>query len=178
MINIKKLLTGMVFCCLVQLSWGQTDFVWKAEKPITIACEADEEPVVHVALELLKRDCENVLSQTFVTAEQDGEIYVGTYGKSMLIDRLVKKSNLDVSILENHAEAFLINVMPDGKLLIAGSDKRGTAYGIIELTRMLGVSPWVWEHCGCLPASHDAGALPPCIYTQARVHGKHSCRRI
>ena len=144
MINIKKLLTGMVFCCLVQLSWGQTDFVWKAEKPITIACEADEEPVVHVALELLKRDCENVLSQTFVTAEQDGEIYVGTYGKSMLIDRLVKKSNLDVSILENHAEAFLINVMPDGKLLIAGSDKRGTAYGIIELTRMLGVSPWEW----------------------------------
>lgn len=36
----------------------------------------------------------------------------------------------------------------------------------------------VWEHCGCLPASHDAGALPPCIYTQARIHGKHSCRRI
>ncbi|MBN2744998.1 MAG: glycosyl hydrolase 115 family protein, partial [Marinilabiliaceae bacterium] len=45
--------------------------------------------------------------------------------------------------LKLHHEAFLI-VVKNGNLIVLGSDKRGTAYGILELSRMIGVSPWVW----------------------------------
>lgn len=41
-------------------------------------------------------------------------------------------------------QAFLLQVLPDGKLLVAGSDPHGTAYGIMELSRLIGVSPWEW----------------------------------
>ena len=41
-------------------------------------------------------------------------------------------------------QAFLLQVLPDGKLLVAGSDSHGTAYGIMELSRLIGVSPWEW----------------------------------
>ena len=144
MIHIKRLLAGMAYSCLATLAWGQTDFVWRTGSPMSIACETDEEPVVHVALNLLKRDCQNVLSQTFAVNEDKGDIYIGTYGESRLVDSLIEKEQLDASALRKHPEAFLIDVLPDGRLMVAGSDKRGTAYGIIELTRMLGVSPWEW----------------------------------
>ena len=47
-------------------------------------------------------------------------------------------------------ESFLIQVVPnpmpgvDERLVIAGSDKRGTIYGIYELSEQIGVSPWYW----------------------------------
>lgn len=39
---------------------------------------------------------------------------------------------------------FSIICSPEGKLIVAGSDKHGTAYGILEISRLLGVSPWEW----------------------------------
>ena len=50
----------------------------------------------------------------------------------------------DVSALAGKKQAFLLQVLPDGKLLVAGSDSHGTAYGIMELSRLIGVSPWEW----------------------------------
>lgn len=38
----------------------------------------------------------------------------------------------------------MIKVLPNNKLLVVGSDRHGTAYGIMELSRMIGVSPWEW----------------------------------
>ena len=110
-----------------------------------VACEAEEEPVVHVALDLLNRDCEAVLSQAFSVEEAEGDVYIGTWGKSKLLEGIARKEEINPSeYLGNHPEAFFITVLKDGKLLVAGSDKRGTAYGVLELSRMLGVSPWEW----------------------------------
>lgn len=110
-----------------------------------VACEAEEEPVVHVALDLLNRDCEAVLSQAFSVEEAEGDVYIGTWGKSKLLEGIARKEGINPSeYLGNHPEAFFITVLKDGKLLVAGSDKRGTAYGVLELSRMLGVSPWEW----------------------------------
>lgn len=38
----------------------------------------------------------------------------------------------------------MLAVSEDGKLVVAGSDSHGTAYGILEISRLLGVSPWEW----------------------------------
>lgn len=83
-------------------------------------------------------------------ALSDCEIVVGTLGKSKLIDQLVKAQKLDVKELAGKWESFVIatidNPQPGTKkcLVIAGSDKRGTIYGIYELSQQLGVSPWYW----------------------------------
>ena len=72
-----------------------------------------------------------------------GSIVVGTIGKSALIDRLVKQKKLDVSQVRGQWESFVIDEV-DGNLVVAGSDKRGTIYGIYEISQRIGVSPWYW----------------------------------
>ncbi len=72
-----------------------------------------------------------------------GLVLVGTIGKSRIIDRLIKQKKLDVKIIKGRWEAYKICVV-DGNLVIAGSDKRGTIFGIYEISRRIGVSPWYW----------------------------------
>lgn len=73
----------------------------------------------------------------------NGNIIVGTIGKSHIIDTLVKQGKLDVSKVKGQWESFLIDIV-DGNLVVAGSDKRGTIYGIYEISQRIGVSPWYW----------------------------------
>ena len=70
-------------------------------------------------------------------------IIVGTIGKSKLIDKLIKQKKIDVRKVKGQWESYLIDVV-DGNLVIAGSDKRGTIYGIYEISQHIGVSPWYW----------------------------------
>ena len=70
-------------------------------------------------------------------------ILVGTIGKSRVIDQLVKQKKIDVRKVQGQWESYLIDVV-DGNLVIAGSDKRGTIYGIDEISKQIGVSPWYW----------------------------------
>ncbi len=77
-------------------------------------------------------------------------IIAGSLGKSSIIDKLVSAGKIDASELEGAWEKFLIlpvkNPMDgvDNALVIVGSDKRGTIYGMFELSEEMGVSPWYW----------------------------------
>ncbi|MDR2546158.1 MAG: glycosyl hydrolase 115 family protein [Lachnospiraceae bacterium] len=77
-------------------------------------------------------------------------LIAGTIGKNPVIDNLIACGNLDVSTIEGKWESYLLQVVEtpcanvERALVIAGSDKRGTIYGIYEFSRMIGVSPWVW----------------------------------
>lgn len=90
---------------------------------------------VHIAVENLKKDLNKVLGRA------DLPIVVGTVGKSKAIEPFLKKKVLDKKQIEGKREKFLIT-FSNGKLVIAGSDKRGTIYGVYELSEQLGVSPW------------------------------------
>jgi len=72
-----------------------------------------------------------------------GVVIVGTIGRSPAIDRLVRERKIDVSAVAEKWETFLVQVV-DGNLVIAGSDKRGTIYGVYDLSEQIGVSPWYW----------------------------------
>ncbi len=77
-------------------------------------------------------------------------IIVGTVGKSAIIDRLVREHKIDVTPIAGKWESFFIQVVANplpgvtNGLVIAGSDKRGTIYGIYDLSEEIGVSPWYW----------------------------------
>lgn len=70
-------------------------------------------------------------------------IIIGTIGHSPLIDQLIAEGKLDVSAVEGQWESFLIQTV-DEHLIVAGSDKRGTIYGIYDISEKIGVSPWYW----------------------------------
>lgn len=80
------------------------------------------------------------------------QIVVGTIGKSRIIDKLVKQHKLDVSNVRGQWESFVIDVV-DSTLIVAGSDKRGTIYGIYEISERIGVSPWYWW--ADIPVAHQ-----------------------
>ncbi len=77
-------------------------------------------------------------------------VIIGTIGKSALIDGLVKAGKLDVSTIQGKWEGWLVQTLVrplpgvERALVIAGSDKRGTIFGIYEISEQIGVSPWNW----------------------------------
>ena len=77
-------------------------------------------------------------------------VLIGTISNSSLIDGLIREHKIDVSEISGKWESTLVQVvekpMPgvDRALVIAGSDKRGTIFGIYDLSEQIGVSPWYW----------------------------------
>jgi hypothetical protein len=87
-------------------------------------------------------------------------VIIGTIGKSKFIDQLIREKKIDVSEISNQWESFFLQVVPqpfpgiDKALVICGSDKRGTIYGIYDLSGQIGVSPWYfWADVP--PQHHD-----------------------
>ncbi|GIL41165.1 glycosyl hydrolase 115 family protein [Roseiterribacter gracilis] len=115
---------------------------------------ADFAGVVRAAKNL-QTDIARVTRQTPKLVQGRGElgsapILIGTIGKSSLIDQLIRDGKLDVTDVAGKWEAFVIqtvaNPLPGvaSALVIAGSDKRGTTFGIYDLAEQIGVSPWAW----------------------------------
>ena len=105
--------------------------------------------------EILQADIEKVTTvkpDLYIdTYPKAGEIMIiGTLGSSRIIDSLASENKIDGSQLAGKWEKFLIQVVRkplpgvDHALVIAGSDKRGTLYGMFELSAQIGVSPWYW----------------------------------
>src|SRR5678816_1097120 len=105
-------------------------------------------------------------------------VIVGTLGKNDVIDRLVRENKLDVRGVGGRWETFLTQVvekpMPgvDRALVIAGSDKRGTIYGIYDLSEQIGVSPWYWWS-DVAPEHKDELFIKPGKYQQGEPSVKY-----
>ena len=84
------------------------------------------------------------------TGSRSEVIIAGTIGKSPLIDDLVKRGKISVDDISGKWESYVIQVVDnpfpgvEKGLVIAGSDKRGSIYGIYEISGEIGVSPWYW----------------------------------
>ncbi len=98
-------------------------------------------------------------------------IIIGTIGRSKVIDELARSGKIDTSQIAGKWESFFLQVVRDPlpgvslSLVIAGSDKRGTIYGIYDLSEQMGVSPWYWW--ADVPVRHkDALFVKAGKYTQ------------
>ena len=77
-------------------------------------------------------------------------IIAGTIGKSGWIDVLASRNKIDTAAIAGSWERYMIEVVnnpvPGIKkaIVVAGSDRRGTAYGLLSISKAIGVSPWYW----------------------------------
>jgi hypothetical protein len=117
------------------------DFMLRGGRDIRIACAERENAPVGAALELFARDCGQVLasSVSIVASAKKGDIVVTTLSSDM-----VRICGEDFSAIEGRSEAFMLKVRANGQLWIVGSDLHGAAYGVMQLSRLIGVSPWEW----------------------------------
>ncbi len=74
---------------------------------------------------------------------ENADVIIGTVGKSAAIDELAEKGVINVENIRGKWESFTIHIVDD-KLVIAGSDERGTIYGMYDVSEKIGVSPWYW----------------------------------
>jgi hypothetical protein len=119
-----------------------------------ILVDADDHPGVRRAARDLQEDVVRVtgLRPDLVTAEPSTAdvVVVGTIGRSRTIDRLVRTGRLHVTEIRGRWEASVAEVVVrpwpgvERALVIAGSDPRGTIFGVYDVSERIGVSPWYW----------------------------------
>ncbi len=140
----------------VETAYSEGDFrlAQKDSLAVLYVDSADWPGVVRAANDL-QADIARVTNRTpEITNDQNclgkSVVIIGTLGKSRIIDQLIKNGKLDAKQITGKWESFIIEVVPqpmpgvDNALIIAGSDKRGTIYGIYDLSEQIGVSPWYW----------------------------------
>lgn len=168
------------YCWISSFSFGaSTDaakfpLVDNGQAALLVIDKADAE-VVKIAAEAFAGDVKLVtgIGPEISTANPDSAfvIYAGTYGKNQWIEKLVKARKLDLShLINNPWESFIITVLDepfdgvDQALVVAGSDRRGTAFGLFELSQIIGVSPWVWW-ADVLPEKKESLYIDPGFHT-------------
>ena len=124
-------------------------------RAVPIVYAPEDFKVVSIAANDFATDVERVsgpkpVVQTNVAGIESTAILMGTLGRSSVIDGLVREGKLNVPNLAGQWESFIITVVTNPlpgvtqALVIAGSDRRGTAFGIYEMSQLIGVSPWHW----------------------------------
>ncbi len=185
--GLLLLLMGGAVLAFAQ-NFGNTSFIsetpvkggfelFRSGKSISIVTDPNDHKGVLRAAEDLHEDIGLVTMSTnnSVSSKINSNcaiIIAGTLGNHALIDQLVEKGKLNKNDLTGKRETFIIQVVDkpfpkvDKALVIAGSDKRGTIYGIYELSEQIGVSPWTWwadvpvkpkKSIYVLPGTHSLG---------------------
>lgn len=122
---------------------------------VTLCVDSADHTCVHKAAGMLAVDLEAVTGVrsgvVHGMSNRNGSVVVaGTIGYSGLIDGMIESGELDVADIAGGWERFVIRTIPavgndrPAMIVIAGSDRRGTAYGITTLSHAIGVDPWVW----------------------------------
>ncbi|WP_140984521.1 glycosyl hydrolase 115 family protein [Asticcacaulis tiandongensis] len=154
------MLCGLVLPSVV---WADASWISEAPKrggmaivgasPADIVVSATDAPVVGIAAEDLSEDIARVTGQkpsVSGSGSATQQIWIGTQGVNPLIEELIKRRKINVSALNDCWECYaVISVQKpiqgvDAALVIVGSDRRGTAYGVYALSEAIGVSPWYW----------------------------------
>ena len=146
------------------VSFQQGDLLINGNDKVEIYMDANDCRGVSYAANALVKDISKVSgSQATITSNRKATILVGTIGHSAAIDQLVKQKRINGNLLKGKREKFIITVV-DNQLIIAGSDRRGTIYGIYELSQQMGVSPW-YDWADVPVEHHDSIFVNKGIYT-------------
>lgn len=155
------------------VNFKQGDLLLNANNRVEIYMDTNDCKGVSYAAHALLKDIKSVSGATATLTSDAGflkkadtarpAIIVGTIGHSAAIDQLVKQKRINGNLLKGKREKFIIT-LTDGQLVIAGSDRRGTIYGIYELSQQMGVSPW-YDWADVPIEHHDSIFVNKGIYT-------------
>lgn len=119
-----------------------------------ISYDENDFEVVKETARLFAEDIRSVTGKKLtVSGKQKTSAYmviIGTVGQNRTIDRFISEGKLNVSPIRNGWEQYIIQTLdnPDKDiskaLVIAGCDRRGTAYGVFALSEVMGVDPLYW----------------------------------
>ena len=179
--NIKQtFLAGAALLSTISMSaadrfvnFKQGDLLLNANNRVEIYMDTNDSKGVSYAAHALLKDIKSVSGATATLTSDAGflkkadtarpAILVGTIGHSAAIDQLLKQKRINGNLLKGKREKFIITLI-DGQLVIAGSDRRGTIYGIYELSQQMGVSPW-YDWADVPVEHHDSIFVNKGIYT-------------
>ena len=140
--NIKHmLLSGISVFCIpaAAMTW------YDGTAPVSYSIPEKADPVVTVATGMFAEDMESVTGQRAIQSAPEGAA-IRLYQLDTATDSEVKAAKsaaIDVTALRELTDGFAIREK-DGVIHIAGANGRGVAYGLLEMSRKAGVSPWVW----------------------------------
>jgi hypothetical protein len=142
----------------------------KGKQTTTIYIDINDAEVVQIAANCFRKDVQMVTGVLPVIQTSTPAIaypvIAGTIGQSKVIDQLIRDKKVNADAVKGKWETFSISVvnnpLPNVKqaLVIFGSDRRGTAFGFFELSRMMGVSPLNWW-ADVTPKHHDEIYITP-----------------
>ena len=162
---MRTLIVGIMllaaFRLQAQITVNETGLSGKQAFPLVtpkakaaVCYDAEDDLVVKKVAGLFASDVENVTGQKLTLTDELKKvptvILVGSIEKNRLIRELAEKGKIDISPLKGAWERYLIQTVSRpfpgvGKaLVVAGSDRRGAAYGLFSLSEQIGVSPWYW----------------------------------
>ena len=155
------------------VSFQKGDLLINRDNKVEIYMDANDCKGVSYAANALVKDIIKVSGSKTVLTSDAGlkdkdaagkpSILVGTIGHSAAIDQLIRQKRINGNLLKGKREKFIITVV-DGQLVIAGSDRRGTIYGIYELSQQMGVSPW-YDWADVPVVHHDSIFVNKGVYT-------------
>ena len=133
--------------------------LFSGEQPLSYHVEGKAAPVVTKALQMFSDDVRLVqMGKAGVVSKPDATMLIYQLDANKKASAALRKLQVPVGEVASRMDAFWIGVR-QGKLLVVGSNGRGTAYGILELSRLMGVSPWVWWG-DVKPHTSNAFSLP------------------
>ncbi len=122
----------------------------------SIYVDPDDHAVVLKSAALLQQDIELVTGKKIpvITASlgdvKGKAIIIGSLDKSPLVKQVIQQKKISTAAIKGKWEAYqvqsissLTRTSPEA-LLVVGNDRRGTAFGVFELSKQIGVSPWYW----------------------------------
>lgn len=156
----KTILLVGLFCACIQLSYAQLIAETAGPSSIalsgaTILVDANDYTVVNKAAHFFSSDMQSVtlkqpvVSNKLITTSKTA-IIIGSVDKSSFIKQLIQQKKINIADIKGKWEAYKILTIKnpfkgiDQALVIVGSDRRATVFGVFELSKQIGVSPWYW----------------------------------
>jgi hypothetical protein len=147
---MQKVLCLVVVFFLAVFSVYSFDFI-ENDESVQIIIDNNCSKTVSAVAEMFADDLELLTGRDFIVSNKLSDncsaVVAGVYGHSVFLEEMQDESGLDLTFLDGKFEAFIVRqIVYKGNplLVVAGSDRRGCAYGMLEVSRQLGVHPLHW----------------------------------
>lgn len=146
---MKKKVSHFILFSLLLMSSQQgiaSDFVWyDGQHAVSYNIASQTDPVVTTAIDMFADDMKAVTGQKAIaTKEKEAKICIIELDRaSKSVKKSLQRQGVDIQTLAEKTDGFSISVI-NNQITIVGTNGRGAAYGLLELSRKAGVNPWIW----------------------------------